>query len=70
MEYISSDKQFMETKNVDPKKYHILIADKDKSSIETTIKAFKSENYKFTEVTKSKDFIAILKKRKARFGDS
>lgn len=64
MEYISSDKQFMETKNVDTKKYHILIVDKDKSSIEATVKAFKSENYKFSEVTKTRDFITTLIKEK------
>jgi len=64
MEYISSDKQFMESKNAETRKYHILIADKDKASIETTIKSFKSENYKFTEVTKTKDLVATIKKEK------
>lgn len=64
MEYISSDKQFMESKNGETRKYHILIADKDKTSIESTIKSFKSENYKFTEVTKTKDLITSIKKEK------
>ena len=64
MEYISSDKQFMESKSLETRKYHILIADKDKASIETTIKAFKSENYKFTEITKTKDLVAAVKKEK------
>lgn len=64
MEYISSDKQFMESKSTDTRKYHILIADKDKVSIETTIKAFKSEHYKFTEVIKSKDLVGVIKKEK------
>jgi len=64
MEYISSDKQFMDSKNAETRKYHILIADKDKASIEATIKTFKSENYKFTEVTKTKDLVATVKKEK------
>jgi two-component system, OmpR family, alkaline phosphatase synthesis response regulator PhoP len=64
MEYISSDKQFMESKAQETRKYHILIADKDKSSIENTIKAFKTENYKFSEYTKSKDLINSIKKDK------
>jgi two-component system alkaline phosphatase synthesis response regulator PhoP len=54
----------MDSKNIENRKYHILIADKDKTSIETTIKSFKSENYKFTEVYKSKDIIATIKKEK------
>lgn len=62
MEYISSDKQFMESKSLETRKFHILIADKDKISIDTTIKTFKSENYKFTEVTKTKDLVSIIKK--------
>lgn len=64
MEYISTDKQFMESNNSENRKYHILIADKDKASIETTIKAFKTEHYKFTEVIKTKDLIATIKKEK------
>jgi two-component system, OmpR family, alkaline phosphatase synthesis response regulator PhoP len=64
MEYISSDKQFMESKTTETRKYHILIIDKDKSSIEHTIKSFKSENYKFTELTKTKDLVATIKKEK------
>lgn len=64
MEYISSDKQFMESKAQETRKYHILIADKDKPSIENTIKAFKTENYKFSEYTKSKDLINSIKKDK------
>ena len=64
MEYISSDKQFMESKSLETRKFHILIADKDKISIDTTIKTFKSENYKFTEVTKTKDLVSIIKKDK------
>jgi hypothetical protein len=43
----------METRNLETKKYHILIADKDKPGIETTIKVFKAENYRFTEFTKT-----------------
>lgn len=64
MEYISSDKQFMESKNPETRKFHILLADKDKAAIEQTIKAFKSENYKFTELTKTKDLIPTIKKEK------
>lgn len=64
MEYISSDKQFMESKSLETRKYHILIADKDKLSIDMTIKAFKAEHYKFTEVTKTKDLVSIIKKEK------
>ncbi len=64
MKYISSDKEFMEIKNPQDKKYHILIADKDKSSIEHTIKCFKTELYRFTEVTKTKDLVATIKKEK------
>lgn len=64
MEYISSDKQLMDTKSIQSRKYHILIADKDKASIDNTIKAFKSENFKFTEVVKTKDLPAIIKKEK------
>lgn len=63
-EYISSDKEFMELTNSENKKYHLLIADKDKISIDNTIKVFKSEIYKFTEITKSKDLIATIKKEK------
>ena len=54
----------MDVKNLEDKKYHILIADKDKSGIEHTIKAFKTELYKFTEVTKTKDLITTIKKEK------
>ncbi len=64
MEYISSDKQFMDSKSQENRKYHILIADKDKGSIESTVKAFKSDSYKFTEVTKTKDLLAVIKKEK------
>lgn len=64
MEYISSDKQFMEAKTTENRKFHLLIADKDKASIEHTIKAFKSENYKFTEVTRTKDLLSTIKKEK------
>ena len=63
-EYISSDKEYMELTNSENKKYHLLIADKDKISIDNTIKVFKSEIYKFTEITKSKDLIATIKKEK------
>lgn len=63
-EYISSDKEFMESNNLENKKYHLLIADKDKASIDNTIKVFKSEIYKFTEITKSKDLISTIKKEK------
>lgn len=64
MEYISSDKQFMEANVPTTRKYHILIADKLKSAIEATIKMFKTENYTFAEITKSKDLIATIKKEK------
>lgn len=64
MEYISSDKQFMDSKNTETRKYHILIVDKDKASIEQTIKSFKTDNYKFTEVTKTKDLVSVIKKEK------
>lgn len=64
MEYISSDKQYMESKNTETRKYHILIVDKDKASIEHTIKCFKTDNYKFTEVTKTKDLVSVIKKEK------
>ncbi len=64
MEYISTDKQFMDSKTLETKKYHILIADRDKVSIETTIKTFKSESYRFTETTKTKDLISLIKKEK------
>ena len=62
MEYISSDKQYMESKSQESKKYHILIADKDKAGIESTVKAFKNENYKFTEVIKTKELTSNIKK--------
>jgi two-component system alkaline phosphatase synthesis response regulator PhoP len=64
MEYISSDKQFMESKAPENRKFHVLIADKDKTNLEQTIKAFKSENYKFTELTRVKDIVATIKKEK------
>jgi len=64
MEYISSDKQFMEALATNTRKYHILIVDKLKSSIDATIKMFKTENYTFVEVVKSKDLIATIKKEK------
>lgn len=64
MEYISSDKQFMESKTLNSRKYHILVADKSKSDIENTLKSFKNDVYKFTEVTKAKELITIIKKEK------
>ncbi|HPN19768.1 MAG TPA: response regulator, partial [Chitinophagales bacterium] len=54
----------MESKSLETRKYHVLIVDKDKASIDTTIKAFKSENYKFTEITKTKDLVVAIKKEK------
>jgi two-component system alkaline phosphatase synthesis response regulator PhoP len=54
----------MESKSPETRKFHLLIADKDKASIENTVKAFKSENYKFTEVTKVKDIVSTIKKEK------
>ena len=64
MEYISSDKQYMESKNTETRKFHILIVDKDKAAIEQTIKSFKTDNFKFTEVTKTKDLVSVIKKEK------
>lgn len=64
MEYISSDKHIMELKNLQNRTFHILIADKSKSNIDNTIKSFKTEHYKFTEVTKTKDLIPTIKKEK------
>ncbi|HMV13724.1 MAG: response regulator transcription factor [Chitinophagales bacterium] len=64
MEYISSDKQFMESKNQENRRFHLLIADKDKLGIDGTVKALKTENYKITEVVKSKELIAFIKKEK------
>lgn len=62
--YISTEKEFMESTNLENRKYHLLVADKDKTSIDNTIKAFKSEVYKFTEITKTKDLFATIKKEK------
>lgn len=64
MDLIHNDKQFLETASTNVRKYHIFIVDKDKNSVEETIKAFKSEFYKFSECIKNKDVIASLKKEK------
>lgn len=54
----------MEDKFLEAKKYHIVIVDKDKSSIDHTIEKFKSGFYKFTELTKAKDLVQQIKKEK------
>lgn len=64
MDLISNDKQLQDATLPETKRYHILIADKDKACIEETIKTFKSDNYKFTEITKNKDLLAVIKKEK------
>ncbi|HNM32720.1 MAG TPA: response regulator transcription factor [Chitinophagales bacterium] len=55
----------MESKSSNHRKFHIFIVDKDKAGIDKTLSALKSEQYKFTEVTKIKDLPAALKKEKA-----
>ncbi len=63
-EYISSDKEFMESNKIENKQFHLLIADKDKFGIDQTMKALKSDQLKFTENTKSKDLMGVIKKEK------
>jgi two-component system alkaline phosphatase synthesis response regulator PhoP len=54
----------MEEKFLEAKKYHIVIVDKDKASIDQTIEKFKNGFFKFTEFVKTKDLVPNIKKEK------